>query len=207
MTTSETHFSTDQRQSLLRVVNTARDIIHNTASLSAPLKTLDTLALQLEAVAAQLADHSGSRAVDYYSAEFGNDINNILPYSPFSGRFNPVAPPVEFTRNGDKLIGEANFTGIYEGPPNCVHGGLIAGVYDQILAYAAALLGRAGPTAYLNIRYKVPSPLYRDLRFEAWVERTEGRKVFVQGSCYCDDQLLTEAEALFIAVDKQQNQF
>jgi hypothetical protein len=42
------------------------------------------------------------------------------------------------------------------------------------------------------------TPLHTPLRFEAWVERIDGRKVFVRGLCHAAGELLTESEAIFV---------
>ena len=46
-----------------------------------------------------------------------------------------------------------------------------------------------------------PTPLDTDLRFEATVQRVEGRKIFAEGRLYNGDVLTAEAEGLFISVD------
>jgi hypothetical protein len=44
-----------------------------------------------------------------------------------------------------------------------------------------------------------PTPLNRRLDYEAGVERVEGRKIFVWGKCHDGDELLSEAEIVFIS--------
>jgi acyl-CoA thioesterase FadM len=58
-------------------------------------------------------------------------------------------------------------------------------------------------TATLTIRYRRPTPLHRDLRFEGVLERVDGRKIFTSGRCYDGETLTAEAEGLFIHVDFQ----
>ena len=61
--------------------------------------------------------------------------------------------------------------------------------------------GQPGMTGTLTIRYRKPTPLDTDLRFEATVQRVEGRKIFAEGRLYAGDVLTAEAEGVFIAVD------
>jgi hypothetical protein len=56
-----------------------------------------------------------------------------------------------------------------------------------------------GFTAYLKVDYRRPTPLNRELSLRSWIERVEGRKRWIRGTCSLDGVLLTEAEGLFIA--------
>jgi acyl-CoA thioesterase FadM len=56
-------------------------------------------------------------------------------------------------------------------------------------------------TGTLTIRYRKPTPLDTELRFEAAVQRVEGRKIFAEGRLYAGDVLTAEAEGIFISVD------
>jgi hypothetical protein len=53
-------------------------------------------------------------------------------------------------------------------------------------------------TATLTTHYRKLTPLHDELRFEAWVDRIDDRKIFTSGCCYANGDLVTEAEALFI---------
>jgi hypothetical protein len=53
-------------------------------------------------------------------------------------------------------------------------------------------------TAYLTINYRNIVPIEKELRFDAGVDRVDGRKIFVSGRLTDGDTLLTEADALFV---------
>ena len=53
-------------------------------------------------------------------------------------------------------------------------------------------------TARLTVHYRRPTPLFQDLRFRAWVERVEGRRVMSRGEVWADDVLTAEAEGIFV---------
>ena len=76
----------------------------------------------------------------------------------------------------EKAIGTVTFGDAYEGPPNCVHGGMVALTWDHVMALANMLINARGPTAWLHVDYKKPTPLYAPLRFEAWIDKVEGKK-------------------------------
>ena len=61
-------------------------------------------------------------------------------------------------------------------------------------------------TGTLTIRYRSPTPLHTELRFEASVTRTEGRKTFASGTLHADDTLCAEAEAIFVSIAREKFQ-
>ena len=100
-----------------------------------------------------------------------------------------------------ELRGRAWFGYPYEGPPTCVHGGVIAEVFDELLGSANILTGRAGMTGTLTVKYRRPTPLLSELS-TSWPgrPRIEGRKIFAWGGIYHDGELTAEAEGIFIEV-------
>lgn len=186
---------------LARFVTAVRTLMEQTISLNADEEKLDQLSLMLEQVVDEITPHTDTSISRFNAAHLANKINECMPYNPISGFYNPLAPSIDFFRDNEKLIAEAYFSRIYEGPPDSIHGGFIAGVYDQVLATGALIHGVGGPTAYLNINYKQLHPLEKPLRFSAYLKRVEGRKLYVAGDCYDGDQLLSHADALFIKMD------
>jgi acyl-CoA thioesterase FadM len=81
-----------------------------------------------------------------------------------------------------------------------VHGAAIAAAFDQVFNVANLMMGTPGPTRRLELRYRRPTPLRRELRFEAWRERVEDRKVFAAGRLLAGDEVTVEAEGLFVMV-------
>jgi acyl-coenzyme A thioesterase PaaI-like protein len=79
----------------------------------------------------------------------------------------------------------------------------VAASFDEVLGYVQSLTGRPGMTAKLVTRYRQPTPLHTELRFEARVTRSDGRKNFAEGRLYAGETLCAEAEAMFIAIDRE----
>ncbi len=125
--------------------------------------------------------------------------------SPLIGRANPLSPPIvlEALPTENKVRGHVVFGSAYEGPPGCVHGGFVAAAFDEVLGFANSISGNPGMTAELTVRYRKPTPLHSELRFEAELLRVEGRKNFTAGRVLAGDLVTAEAEGLFIAVDRQ----
>ena len=128
------------------------------------------------------------------------DLQRTFWRDPIVGKSNPIAPPVEIEIVERVVRGRVNLGYGYEGPPGYVHGAVIAGIFDQILGLANLASGNVGMTGTLTIKYRKPTPLDVELRLEGAVDRAEGRKTFVRGSLFAGDDLLGEAEGLFVAV-------
>ena len=125
----------------------------------------------------------------------------FFDWSPLFGLANPLAPPIRVAVEGEEVVGSVRFGIAYEGPPGCVHGGYIAATFDELLGMTQALTGKRGMTGTLTIRYRRPTPLHRDLRWEGEVVREEGRKIFTTGRCLDGEQMTAEAEGTFVVVD------
>ena len=89
----------------------------------------------------------------------------------------------------------------YEGPPHGVHGGVLAGLFDDMLGAAQRLSGTRGVTARLTVRYRALTPVESDLVLRAEAGEPNGRRVTCTATCHAGDTLTAEAEALFVAVD------
>ncbi|HJM35168.1 MAG TPA: PaaI family thioesterase [Acidimicrobiales bacterium] len=128
-------------------------------------------------------------------------------YSLFRGESNPLAPPVRISKNEDSegkevVVGEVSFDQTREGPPRTVHGGMIAAVFDDVLSGVLSSAGAAGSvTGKLTIRYRRPTPINTDLRFEAWIDHQQGRRLTAQAHCLANGEVTAEAEALFVRID------
>lgn len=196
---SDPNFTLSQESELVRLVKALRGVIDSSVKLNAPLETLTALANDAETMLAQMQPYNSVRPIAAHNKHFRpDDVNWSAPYSPVVGRCNPLAPPMQMVLREDKAIGNVTFGDAYEGPPNCVHGGMIALTWDHVMALANMLINARGPTAWLHIDYKKPTPLYTPLRFEAWIDKLEGKKIFIKGACYANGEVVTEASGLFI---------
>jgi hypothetical protein len=165
-----------------------------TASLAA---RIDAIADELE----QLLPVAAPQKYGSFEAETSHP-HDHFQFDSVLGLYNPLALPVRMTWDPPTAIGHARFGSAYEGPPGCVHGGVISGVFDQVFNVANLKNGVAGPTANLSIDYRSPTPLLRDLVFEGWVERVESRKVYTRGRVVHDGHVTAEAQGLFIRMGR-----
>ena len=121
--------------------------------------------------------------------------------SPLSGEMNPIAPPVSYEYGERSIVAQVRFHEGYQGPPACVHGGMVAALLDDALGRTRHLTGRNCVTGSLNITYKRPTPLNTDLIVEARIEEIYERKFRVTGEILHDGHITASAEAVFVFLD------
>jgi len=192
---------TPQQQAARDVADALRRLARSLETTSASVEELDGLAATIDGLTEALAGSDGTRSVDGDAPAVVYQAHRLRERSPFIGRANPVALPlvVEFVEDGIDAV--ANFSTLYEGPPGCLHGGYIAGIFDEVLGAAQTLAGQAGMTGRLTVHYRSPTPLNTDLHLRARLESVNGRKIVCKGTLHAGDRLCAEAEGLFIAVD------
>lgn len=183
-----------------RLADEMRRIIQRLAVVRPPVEELDRAAEAAAAFADRL-EQLPERGGTWEISEAGLLPRDFVAYSPISGRSNAIAPPVSLRVVGESpdslhIEGEVTFGPAYEGPPGHVHGGYVAAMFDEALGFAQ--LG-PGFTGTLTVRYRKPTPLNRRLSLRAEVDRVEGRKRWIVGTCELDGTVLAEAEGLFIA--------
>ena len=195
---------TPRRAEMRRLAEDARLLIERLASSDAPHEAIEEAAGLMAAAAAAL-EAGGVKQRSYEgfaeSTIAGGAPNAHFDHSPIIGMANPIAPPMRVQRFDDRVEALVTFGSAYEGPPNSVHGGMVAAAFDELLGMAQSLGGNPGMTGMLTVRYRKPTPLHRELRFEGTLDRVDGRKLFTSGRCYDGDTLTAEAEGLFISVD------
>ena len=98
------------------------------------------------------------------------DVNRAIPLSPWAGECNPIAPPVALRFEGDRVVGAVRLGKAYVGPPGVAHGGIVAGLMDQMLAAAGQLAGVGGVTGKMTVHFRRPTPLDCDLDLIAWAD-------------------------------------
>jgi len=188
-----------------RLVHTLREMLSQVVQLEASAPQLEALGQQAERLRDALAERAVGRSLPAFHfldgvLEQPERLHQMMPFNPMCGELNPIAPKLRFSRDDSRLIAEISFPAVYEGPVQCVHGGVLSLFYDQLLSNVAIMNGLSAPTASLTVNYRAPTPLHTSLQFSAGIDRVEGRKVYLRGSCRHEGKLLTDAEGLFIRV-------
>jgi acyl-coenzyme A thioesterase PaaI-like protein len=102
--------------------------------------------------------------------------------------------------DGDRIRGTVRFDRRQEGAPGFAHGGAVATVLDDALGTVLILLRRPAVTANLNVDFRAPALLERDLHLEAWSEKVDGRKLHLAGRLSEGPTVIAEVRALFVEV-------
>lgn len=123
--------------------------------------------------------------------------------SPLSGDMNPMAPPVTYEYGDMSITARVRFHEGYQGPPACVHGGIVAALLDDALGRTRHLTGRNCVTGSLDISYKRPTPLNADLVVEARIDEIHERKFLVTGEILHEGQVTASARAVFVFLGEE----
>lgn len=127
----------------------------------------------------------------------------IDPYDdrPFSGRASPWGLDLVARRDGDEVVADVTLESAHEGAPGRAHGGIVAGLFDDVFGFVLGVLAEPAFTGELAIRYRRPTPLHTALTCHGRLVRREGRKLWIGGELRHGDEVLVTAEGLFITVD------
>ena len=187
------------------IADQVRDIIDLLVSKDISDDVLMQEVAELREISERLSDAAAPGKRVRVSPDVTAHPQDYFVNGPTAGWANPLALPIQIwgvdTEAGTSEIrGKAIFSLAYEGPPTCVHGGIIALVFDEILGNANLIANMPGMTGTLKIRYSKPTPLMTPLDLEARLIRVDGRKISTYAAISCNGQVTAEAEGLFISV-------
>jgi len=196
---------------LRSVIRASRIAELSRVELADSILSLRQLAGRLEAAAvtgertqASLASWSGEGPSESFSDRIlHHGPESVFPYSPYVGALNALAPPIALeavpVHDRVELHGRHSFAAVYNGPPNGVHGGVIAGVMDELLGSLCVANELSGFTGTLTVRYEAITPVEQLVTLRSWVERVEGRKTIACGTIHHGQTLCARAEGIFIS--------
>jgi acyl-coenzyme A thioesterase PaaI-like protein len=173
-----------------RFVEAVRTLQDHTRAVDAPDEVITKAAELVENVSKLLAPYWA----DEWTSPSGRRMD--LP-----NRGNILQVPTKLAKADDgRIRGVTEFRRYHLGRNGAVHGGALALLFDSVLGYTASKLTRSPyqRTALLHVNYRKIVPIEQELRIDAGIERTEGRKIFVEGRLLDGDTVLTDAEALFV---------
>jgi acyl-coenzyme A thioesterase PaaI-like protein len=176
------------------LADAVRELIDATIRTEADDDVVSNARIAIEAVTESLRQRTRPAGVSYRVDDRPLPLGNAA-----IGVCNPIAPPVIVHHDGDgRCWSEFVLGTAYEGPPGLVHGGVSALVLDHMLGEAASEgLSRARFTGTITVKYLRGTPL-GPLRSEAWIDRSDGAKVFARGSISDAKGVTVEAEGVFI---------
>jgi acyl-coenzyme A thioesterase PaaI-like protein len=207
------------RQAGLGLADEVRALIEDVNRSAPDVDSLEAARGHVAAARAALESPDRRRWYEVPLDEIDEDLTIRLreeagDHSLFRGGRNPLAPPLRVSAGVDSdgepvVVGEVRLERSREGPPERVHGGMVAGIFDDVLSGAPGLVD-AGPvvTGRLSVRYRRPTPLDVELRFEARVVRHSGRRLVARARCLAPTadggtEVTAEAEALFVGIPRR----
>lgn len=159
----------------------------------------DDLSEEVE-LARELADRLEAAGTPVPPSEYESwGVPEHLGSNPAIGVRNPASPPLDPVIFPDGTVRADVTLGVeFQGPPGCVHGGIVGLLFDEMLGLANAAAGHIGMTVDLQVTYKSPTPLDAPLRFEARQSRTDGRKIWCTGTLHAGETLCATVEGMFV---------
>lgn len=178
-----------------------RRVIGLALSLEEPAPAMDRLIADLRRAETELAGLGPTdptprlgpnpRAGQRIYIDHGRDI----------GAFNPVFPEYDIVVEGPQATGTVMFPLAFEGPPGLVWGGMVASFFDGVIQHHHCELGQTGKTTSLEVRYRRPTPIGVELRFEISREQAGSRLVSI-AHLLRDDELLVTATMAAVAGER-----
>jgi acyl-coenzyme A thioesterase PaaI-like protein len=179
-----------------RFVEAVRDLQDHARAVDAPDDVITKAADLLEEVNRLLAPFDA----DEWSSPSGRRMD-----LPNRGSVLSIPTELQVTEDG-RLHGTTAFRRYHLGRNGAVHGGSLAHLFDSLLGFTAFTLSGSpkNRTAFLHVNYRRIVAVGKELQVDAGIDRIEGRKIFVEGRLLDGEDVLCEAEALFVKLNPGQ---
>jgi uncharacterized protein (TIGR00369 family) len=118
------------------------------------------------------------------------------------GPANPAGLHLEFLLAEDgTVVSLATVSGIFDGHPGYLHGGIIATLLDETMSKAVRSRGVSAMTRQLEAEYLRPVPSDAPIRLEGRIVHSEGRKHWTEARIRnADGKELARGKGLFFEV-------
>lgn len=120
------------------------------------------------------------------------------PFSVIGGSLHPASMDVRFSWEGGEAVGRVTVTDSHSGPPERVHGGVVAAIVDEVMGVCNRVLGRRAFTASLSVDFRAAAPVGVELEFRARTVAEDGRKITIACTGTTPEGVFAEATGLFV---------
>jgi len=123
------------------------------------------------------------------------------------GKHNPIGLKLDFHEIDGRV--ETTWTpgAEHQGWPGYVHGGILYAVLDETLGRVGFTIDAWTMSGRIEIRYREPAPVGRELRFVATLLHDRGRALEVQGFAQLSDgAIVAEASGLYMRIPDEMRQ-
>jgi hypothetical protein len=162
--------------------------------------TVHQLIAELRAAEAALDRAAPTSLVPRLGLDAPADARPYVDHSRDIGSYNPCFPDYHILVDGNRATGTVTFPLVFEGPPGCVHGGVLATFFDCVVQQHNCDVGVAGKTTSLLVEYRSPTPLGVALNFA--IDRdTDARRITSRAQLLLGDDTLCTATMSAVAGD------
>ncbi len=115
------------------------------------------------------------------------------------GRDNPIGLKLRIEGDGKKVMAKFRPGREHEGWEGILHGGIIATLLDEVLAWICKKNGIPALTAKLEIRFRKPARIGEELSAHAEIVESRGRAVKARACVVsAEEEIIAEAKALLL---------
>ena len=126
----------------------------------------------------------------------------VEPHNCFAcGSLNEHGLHLDLHVAGDRCWTELTLADRFQGWDRIAHGGIVATILDEVMAWSLASTDNWGVTARIAITFRKPVPIGSRIRAEGWIEDNRRRlfQTAAQIVDAADGTLLATAEATYVA--------
>ncbi len=115
------------------------------------------------------------------------------------GEKNPIGLHLTFDFDGEKIFARKILPREFEGYAGTAHGGIISTLLDETMCkFISAKYHEKSLTARLEVRFKFPTPIEKELKITAWQENQRKNIITMRSTVETLDGTITaEATAKF----------
>ena len=124
------------------------------------------------------------------------------PHNCFAcGTLNTGGLHLDLHVDGERCWTDLEIPERFQGWDEIAHGGIVATILDEVMAWSLVDADNWGLTARLTVAFKRPVPLGRPIHAEGWITESRRRVVTTAGRMVAGGtgEVLATAEALYVA--------
>jgi acyl-coenzyme A thioesterase PaaI-like protein len=124
------------------------------------------------------------------------------PHNCFAcGTLNTGGLHLDLHVDGERCWTDLEIPERFQGWDEIAHGGIVATILDEVMAWSLVDADNWGLTARLSIAFKRPVPLGRPIHAEGWITESRRRVITTAGRMVAggSGEVLATAEALYVA--------
>ena len=135
------------------------------------------------------------------SMQYDSEKQIHVPYCFGCSPDNPHGLKIDFTINDNIVLGEFVSHIYHMGPPDTVHGGIIATLIDESISFfGRAVLKEDVRTVRVEIVFRNQAPIGERMWVEARLQEEKSRKLIITARVYTDKNTIAEATGTLFKV-------